>query len=361
MKAPELNELEMSVFGPGYGECIVLHVGSGQWVIIDSCLDDRGEPVSISYLRSLGVAVEDAVRCVSASHWHDDHIRGLGRVVAACPSARFALSAAFQKGEFLQFLQAYEDQPDRLDKGGTELLRCLRQAREHGSRVRPLSEDKVVIDFPASALAHGKPVELRALSPSDGQFADFLRRIGKFAQEKERQPKTRIAEPSKNDLSVAMLLTIGDQAVLLGADLENSSDSSKGWQAVVNGRKGRGPLAHLYKVPHHGSQGAHNDEVWREMLAQRTWAVVTPWRRGGRSLPTDADKRRLSALAHRSYLTSSELRRVKRRYPRDLTKHVAAFNIGFDSAIYTGGRVTLRWTPPATEPEESLANGAVVI
>ena len=51
---PKPNEIEVTVFGPGYGECIVIHIGSGKWAIIDSCLDDAFEPASLSYLRSLG-------------------------------------------------------------------------------------------------------------------------------------------------------------------------------------------------------------------------------------------------------------------------------------------------------------------
>ena len=36
---PATNEVEISLFGPGYGECIVIHVGENEWVIVDSCID----------------------------------------------------------------------------------------------------------------------------------------------------------------------------------------------------------------------------------------------------------------------------------------------------------------------------------
>ena len=58
---PKPDEIEISVFGSGYGECIVIHVGSGKWVIIDSCMDASQEPISLKYLRELGVSVEKDV------------------------------------------------------------------------------------------------------------------------------------------------------------------------------------------------------------------------------------------------------------------------------------------------------------
>ena len=41
---PGDEEFELTLFGPGYGESIVMHVGAGEWVIVDSCLDSDGAP-----------------------------------------------------------------------------------------------------------------------------------------------------------------------------------------------------------------------------------------------------------------------------------------------------------------------------
>ena len=244
MMAPKSNEIELTVFGPGYGECVVIHIGSGKWAIIDSCLDDAREPASLTYLAKLGVSVEQDVISISASHWHDDHVKGLAKTVEACCSARLSLGAALQSSEFVAFLQAHEDQPVQiLDRGGTELLNCLRLVIETGRAIKPLQEDTIIFDCDGHQLAHNLRVEMRALSPSGIQFTDFLRRIRLFPRIHEGQPKGRIAEPSRNDLSVATLLTIGNQAVVLGGDLEQLNDPQKGWKAVVEARRGRRPLA----------------------------------------------------------------------------------------------------------------------
>jgi len=38
MQKPEKDEIEVSIFGPGYGECIVIHIGNNEWVVIDCIL-----------------------------------------------------------------------------------------------------------------------------------------------------------------------------------------------------------------------------------------------------------------------------------------------------------------------------------
>ncbi len=360
MRAPEANEIEVTVFGPGYGECIVIHIGSGKWAIVDSCLDDAHEPASISYLATLGVSVEDAVVSVSASHWHDDHVKGLAKTVAACSGARLSLGAALQRTEFVAFLQAHEDQPvQRLDRGGTELLNCLRLVAEQGRPIKPMNEDTIVFDFDSQQLAHGARVEMRALSPSGTQFADFLRRISSFPANSIGQAKGRIAEPSRNDLSVAMLLTIGKHAVLLGADLEELGDPQKGWKAVVEARRGRQPLAEYFKVPHHGSSNAHNTDVWSDLLSGSVSSILTPWTKGGRRLPSQVDLNRISGLSKKSYLTSTILASPRKRYSAEIMNLVKAADVDLKTSVYSGGHVTVRWVPNGSSPTVHLLNGAI--
>ncbi len=162
---PSPDEIEVSIFGPGYGECIVIHIGSGKWAIVDSCqVDNKSEPASITYLRSLGVSVETDVISVSASHWHDDHVKGLARTIDVCRPARLSFGSVLQSNEFVAFLCAHKSQPvQKLDRGGTELLRCLEAVVNSKRAVKPLNEDTLIFGFDNGVLAHNKRVELRAL------------------------------------------------------------------------------------------------------------------------------------------------------------------------------------------------------
>ena len=65
---PKPDQIELTLTGPGYGECIVFHIGNCNWVIIDSCLDKKKIPVALSYLRSLGVDPAKNVRLIVATH-----------------------------------------------------------------------------------------------------------------------------------------------------------------------------------------------------------------------------------------------------------------------------------------------------
>jgi hypothetical protein len=58
------------------------------------------------------------------------------------------------------------------------------------------------------------------------------------------------------------------------------------------------------KVPHHGSQGAHHDEMWTQIVDDDPIAIVTPWVLGGGHLPTEADLTRLASVTDRVYLTA---------------------------------------------------------
>jgi hypothetical protein len=62
--APAKGELEITLFGPGYGESIALHVGAGAWVLVDSCIDGAGEPKALQYLTDLGVDPARDVRLI---------------------------------------------------------------------------------------------------------------------------------------------------------------------------------------------------------------------------------------------------------------------------------------------------------
>jgi len=105
---PAADEVEVSIFGPGYGECVVVHIGNGDWLVIDSCLEGKAKrAVALEYLESLGVDVASAVRVVVATHWDDDHIVGLADICRASVSAKFVCSAAMTSEQFESILATW--------------------------------------------------------------------------------------------------------------------------------------------------------------------------------------------------------------------------------------------------------------
>jgi len=83
--SPRNEEVEISLFGPGFGECVVAHLGESQWIVVDSCINsDTRSPVASDYFGKLGVIPATDVQAVIATHWHDDHMGGLAELFAAC-------------------------------------------------------------------------------------------------------------------------------------------------------------------------------------------------------------------------------------------------------------------------------------
>jgi metal-dependent hydrolase (beta-lactamase superfamily II) len=106
---PACDQLELTIFGAGVGESILIHLGGQKWVVIDSLLyKDNDEPPRLEYLRRLGLDPSVAIQLIVATHWHDDHIRGLRKMLAAAPNSPFVASAALGQEEFIASVSQYE-------------------------------------------------------------------------------------------------------------------------------------------------------------------------------------------------------------------------------------------------------------
>ena len=128
MTPSSADELEICIVGPGYGECVVVHVGEGDWIVVDSCMPAGIHlPAALEYLSDLGVDPAVQVRLVVASHWHDDHVGGIAQVLEACSLATFVRTPASAREEML--LCAFLNEAPGADPQGNglrEFLECQR-------------------------------------------------------------------------------------------------------------------------------------------------------------------------------------------------------------------------------------------
>lgn len=114
-----------------------MHLGEGDWMIVDSCEQSRQSPV-LDYLHNMGVDPATAVKLVVATHWHDDHIRGMQKVLAACKAATFACSAALSRDELVQAIGRLEPaRGGRLTSGVKEMRSVLEMLTEDLTRPQP--------------------------------------------------------------------------------------------------------------------------------------------------------------------------------------------------------------------------------
>ena len=350
---PGEGEFELTLFGPGYGESIVLHVGSGSWVIVDSCIDTDGTPKALRYLESIGLDPSQSVSLVIATHWHDDHIRGMAQLVEACSQATFCCAAALCRPEFLSVVGALE--PRHLSVSGSgvrELYNVVTKLVEIGSTpVHALANRRI--------FAHDA-CEIWSLSPNDETFRDFLRVIGDLVPS-EGETKARIPNLSPNEIAVALWVEVDDVVVLLGSDLER-----RGWVEVLQSAARPAGRASAFKIPHHGSANADAPEVWARMLDDNPFAVLTPWRRGGHALPSQQDVQRILSNTENAYASArgaSVTRASVRRDPM-VERMIRRAGIGLRRLAISRGAVRLRraigardrWQVELFEPACHLQN-----
>jgi beta-lactamase superfamily II metal-dependent hydrolase len=355
--APADDQFEVSIMGPGRGECIVLHLGNNDWCIVDSCIDrETSLPVSVAYLQDLGSGALDRVQLVIATHWHDDHIRGLAKLVELTPSAKFCCSAALGSTHFGQLVGLAEEGSSQ-NSGLLEFRKIYGLLLERNKTlttkfVSPIlaNENKRVLYLDGT---HRDSVaQVTALSPSDGMVKVAIEAFAKSLPT-SGEPQRRISV-EQNDTSVALWVQVGDQHILLGADLEHSGQQGAGWMAVLASFQGKSK-AQLYKIPHHGSSNGHYQQVWTDLLIQNPVAVVTPYSSGKSPLPTPSDLDRMKALTTELFCTSQGKSRVPYR---DSVVERFAKSIKRKALDGQPGHVRVRWSNSDPVPKVELFNGA---
>lgn len=333
LNPPAPDEVEFSLFGPGFGECAMCHIGSGQWVIVDSCLDpETQKPVALKYLENLGLAADSAVVAIIATHWHDDHILGLSRLLEVAPAARFALTSAFSKTDFHAALAPWMNGGSDLEgKGLAELRRIIKLKRPP----IPAGENKIIFERSASPRCR-----VLALSPSD---AALIACISELADTPKTQFCTRMPDMKGNHASVVLSIEVEDRRLLLGGDLQVRADRKFGWLAVVDTHQELGrEKHHVYKIPHHGSANADHPEIWTHLLEPDPHAVLAPFVGGKTKLPTPKDSARIKRATSRAAITAPPTAGKFRHPNRTVEKTMREATRSLEVIPYRFGHIRLR-------------------
>ncbi len=221
-------------------------------------------------------------------------------------------------------------QADRRGRSPRQYLKAIRNRR--------------IASWARSDFAHNFPVEVWTLSPSDAEFELFLAELGRRTAVVP-SPTGRMPTLRPNACSVVSWIRIGPIAILLGADLEESSRPGCGWASIVDDSMRPTGKADVFKIPHHGSVTAHNDRVWTELIHQLPHAILTPYNRGRTSLPTDTDVARISGLTDKAVLTARFASgRVRRRHSA-VERTLREMGARLTPIATRPGRVTYRVRP----------------
>jgi hypothetical protein len=191
------DEVEISLFGPGFGECVVVHLGNNLWMVVDCCLELSSErPAPMHYLEQLGQDVGQAVGLVVATHWHDDHIEGITEVIEKSPGAKYAVTSAFGNHDFTSAIAPWIADAGLIDSLGCSELKKLCAIGKRGRHPILASEKKELISRKGSV-----PCRVMALSPSDPAVLAAVARLSAIPHSAFR---TRMPNIKGNDASVVL-------------------------------------------------------------------------------------------------------------------------------------------------------------
>jgi competence protein ComEC len=219
---PFPENVRVTVLDVGQGDAMLIQTRGGHHVLLDGgnrlsgegWVLDQGTRVVLPFLRQAGVQRLDALY----SHAHDDHIGGLTAVVAAGMVQHLWAPAQPGNTQNWQDLQAV--------LAAQSVLCTVLQAGD--------------------VLQLGANVRLDVLAPPAGGIPGV--------------PQTDL-----NNHSLVLLLTAGNQRMLLTGDLEQ-----EGIRWLFSQRDG--PRAEILKVPHHGSSGSLDENWYRAVGAE--WAII---------------------------------------------------------------------------------------
>lgn len=312
---PQSDEIEISLFGPGIGECIVIHLGNNEWLIVDSCIDhSTKEAVPLQYLDQLGINAEEAVKLFVISHWHTDHIRGASRIAHHCKNAIICFSDVLISEEFLALVSAFSGLEhtvliDRENNGTREISSIIKlikkRCENNESKQSPfllISADRRIHQIHNPHLL----TEIWSLSPSSQSKLNSLSEIAQLLpKESDDEIRRVVPRPEKNHNSIVLWVKIGNHFnILLGSDLEETSDPLTGWSIILNSSGRPLGFSRVFKIPHHGSHNGHSDNVWQYMVEKDAIGILTSKIGGQSDLPKPSDIKRLQGYTSNLFCTS---------------------------------------------------------
>lgn len=230
-----MNLFRVSLIGTGggYGESVVVQLGLNNWIVVDSCIDPvTKESLPLEYLKSLGVQIETDVKLIVCSHWHNDHILGIDKLLEECKSATFAFAVASDKNKFLEFI-GLDSRNDKLlsHTSSTDIMsKCLSIVNQRKIPVKTILQDRVLY----SRSDEGVDIRVTALSPSDAVISDFGTEISELMRSYVPCSNRKIIVRSPNEKCVVLQVSVNEYTAILGGDLETSTDNKRGWLCILD-------------------------------------------------------------------------------------------------------------------------------
>lgn len=304
---PLPDEFEVTLLGRGRGESCVVHMGSGRWLIVDSFKEPRasnvtiagksrprtaGLPAAANYLDSMAVA-HSAVKVIVLTHFHSDHYEGMLELHSKYLQAQLVVPSAVQHGKFVSIFSERMKSP--VSKGLYETGLAIRNADKRsfgpsgviGGLVRATQGSEITSDATVG-------LRVMALAPSQRAAVVSATELSTFIDTQPDPALVRNRLQDDNRTSIALHVSACGQTALLCGDVVNEPEQF-GWTAIVEHPNHQQlPSADIVKVAHHGSPGAHHDDMWDRFVNAGSPMLVAPF--WPSRVPGRSDQQRLNSL-----------------------------------------------------------------
>lgn len=352
-----ISEIHLLGSGGGYGESIIINLGNGDWVIIDSCMDpSTDEVIPLKFLAEKGIKA-DQIKLIVCTHWHDDHIAGISQLLEIYSDAVFSFSRASDLKKFLQFvsLDYQKLNTSASNSSTTEFNKCLQILRNSKRKSKLADSDKLLY----SVKKENNTFEVWALSPSDKSSNLFDFEISQLITEFGSPHKT-LPKISPNDRSIVILLKLNSEVVLLGADLEVKEDEDLGWKDIIFNSNivKTSNKARYFKIPHHGSENGFHTLIWEKLLETDPVGTLTPWNRNTK-LPKQEMLDKYKTITKSLYITSPILvsKKAKKR-DRKIEKTIKQFNSSIRELKFQFGVISSKLNHNNSQEWQSTFDGS---
>lgn len=354
--------------GPHRGESVVIHLGNGEWAIIDSCMMDGDQlPLPLQYLQDLEVDY-DNVRIVICTHWHGDHINGMSQILEKCENADFYIAAIGEFKDFASYvfdINAIEFTPS---DAWLEFSECLKKLEEKKRKLHFLFHDQLFYSKEQDS------INMYSLSPSDEMILAFDSLLVKV--DKKNPIATEVEDLDANMCSLAIALKYKSVNVLICGDLETNTKKkkpndcsdkcseckSRGLCNVVN----EGLIYRNYKpfdyvqISHHGSVTGYCPKLWNtDVKKDKTIATTTVYLGSGENLPRKQMLETFKPCVSKLYLSSITAGKQKKK------KNVDLIGVsGFDEIPEyedAPGAIVSRWSPEVGEWKNTPLGAALLV
>lgn len=261
------------VFGRGQGESVLVQLTEQQWMIVDSCTNDDKEPAALAYLNNLGLDPKDHVKIVVISHFHNDHIKGLNRIIEVCPNADICISSALNTKEFDAYIKAISE-PDANFAQTSEFNKVM----QHFGKLK--NEGRLKFAVADRYIFKQDNISVVALSPCDNDIVESDINFSNLIKVKENTQTSDKSAALINPNHYSVVLRVFDEKskheMLLGSDLEVRTNG--GWDAVCACALSPKPnKVNVFKIPHHGSVTGYHEDTWTHLINGSPECLLTTY------------------------------------------------------------------------------------